>query len=106
MSLEEFYTVTIDSKEATIPKISLLNRGLTKLGLSQSGTNAFNYATLKETYKNEGTLPSEEVLKAKGVEQFEYELTIATLDEVKASARAKLIAGEKLTENEANTIVI
>jgi len=106
MSLEEFYTVTIDGEETTMPKLSILNRGLTKLGLSQSGTNAFNYITLKESYKNEGTLPSEEVLKAKGVEQLEHEATLPTLAELKASAKAKLIAGESLTSDEANTIVI
>jgi len=106
MALEEFYTVTIGGKETTMSKMALLLKGLTKLGLSQNGTNAFNYTTLKESYKNEGDLPSEEVLKAKGIEQFEHETTIPTLDEVRTSAKKKLVAGEKLTEDEASTIVL
>lgn len=106
MSLEEFYTVTIDGEETTMPKLSILNRGLTKLGLSQSGTNAFNYQTLTDTWESETAIPTEDELKAKGIEQLEHEATLPTLAELKASAKAKLIAGESLTSDEADTIVI
>ena len=103
--LEEFYTLTINGEEKTLPKMSILNRGLTKLNLSKDNVNAFNYKTLSETYIG-NNLPSEEELKTKGVEQFEYELTLPTTQDIKASAKAKLIAGEALTEEEADTIVL
>lgn len=102
---EEFYTVTVNGEEKTLPKMSILNRGLSKLNLSQSGTNSFNYETLSQTYEGDN-LPSEDELKAKGVEQLEYETTLPTIEEVKASAKTKLISGEALTEDEANTIVL
>ena len=102
---EEFYTLTVNGEEKTLPKMSILNRGLTKLNLSQNGTNSFNYETLSQTYEGEN-LPSEDELKAKGVEQLEYEATLPTREDLKASAKAKLIAGEALTEEEANTIVL
>ena len=102
---EEFYTLTVNGEEKTLPKMSILNRGLTKLNLSQNGTNSFNYETLSQTYEGEN-LPSEDELKAKGVEQLEYEATLPTREDLKASAKEKLIAGEALTEDEANTIVL
>jgi hypothetical protein len=102
---EEFYTLTVNGEEKTLPKMSILNRGLTKLNLSQDGVNSFNYETLSQTYEGEN-LPSEDELKAKGVEQLEYEATLPTREDLKASAKAKLIAGEALTEDEANTIVL
>ena len=102
---EEFYTLTVNGEEKTLPKMSILNRGLTKLNLSQNGTNSFNYETLSQTYEGEN-LPSEDELKAKGVEQLEYEATLPTREDLKASAKTKLIAGEALTEDEANTIVL
>ena len=102
---EEFYTLTINGEEKTLPKMSILNRGLTKLNLSQDGVNSFNYETLSQTYSGDN-LPSEDELKVKGVEQFEYELTLPTIEDIRASAKAKLIAGEPLTEEEANTIVL
>jgi len=103
--MEEFYTITINGVEETLPKMAILNRGLTKLNLSQDGVNAFNYETLSASYEGDN-LPTEDELKAKGVEQLEYETTLPTIEEVKASAKAKLIAGEALTEDEANTIVL
>jgi len=102
---EEFYTLTINGEEKTLPKMSILNRGLTKLNLSQDGVNSFNYETLSQTYSGDN-LPSEDELKTKGVEQLEHETTLPTIEDVKASAKAKLIAGEALTEDEANTIVL
>ena len=102
---EEFYTLTVNGEEKTLPKMSILNRGLAKLNLSQDGTNSFNYETLSQTYEGEN-LPSEDELKAKGIEQLEYEATLPTEADLKASAKAKLIAGEALTEEEANTIVL
>ena len=103
--MEEFYTITINGIEETLPKMSILNRGLTRLNLSQDGTNAFNYETLSASYEGDN-LPTEDELKAKGVEQLEYESTLPTIEDIKASAKAKLIAGEALTEEEANTIVL
>jgi hypothetical protein len=103
--MEEFYTITINGVEETLPKMAILNRGLTKLNLSQDGVNAFNYDTLSASYEGDN-LPTEDELKAKGVEQLEYETTLPTIEEVKASAKTKLISGEALTEDEANTIVL
>ena len=103
--MEEFYTITINGVKETLPKMAILNRGLTKLNLSQDGVNAFNYETLSASYEGDN-LPTEDELKAKGVEQLEYETTLPTIEEVKASAKAKLISGEALTEDEANTIVL
>lgn len=103
--MEEFYTITINGVEETLPKMTILNRGLTKLNLSHNGVNAFNYETLLASYEGDN-LPTEDVLKAKGVEQLEHETTLPTIEDVKASAKAKLIAGEALTEDEANTIVL
>ena len=102
---EEFYTLNVNGEEKTLPKMSILNRGLTKLNLSQTGINSFNYETLSASYEGDN-LPTEDVLKAKGVEQLEYESTLPTIEDIKASAKAKLIAGEPLTEDEANTIVL
>lgn len=103
-TLEEFYTLTIDGEEKTLPKMAILNRGLTKLNLSKDNVNSFNYKTLSETYTGDN-LPSEEELKTKGVEQFEYELTLPTTQDIKASAKNKLMNGEALTEDEANVMV-
>ena len=40
------------------------------------------------------------------LEQQEYDNSMKQKNTLKASAKAKLIAGEKLTEDEANTIVL
>ena len=49
--MEEFYTITINGVEETLPKMAILNRGLTKLNLSHDGVNAFNYETLSASYE-------------------------------------------------------
>ena len=63
---EEFYTLNVNGEEKTLPKMAVLNRGLTRLNLSQDGVNAFNYETLSASYEGDN-LPTEDVLKAKGV---------------------------------------
>ena len=87
---EEFYTLTINGEEKTLPKISILNRGLTKLNLSQDNVNAFNYETLSASYKGDN-LPSEDELKAKGIEQMEYDMTLPSIEDIKASGNQKLL---------------
>ena len=103
--LEEKYQVIVNGVQQELPKMSILNRGLRRLNLSRDGVNAFNYETLSQTYEGEN-LPSEDELKAKGIEQLEYEATLPTEADLKASAKAKLIAGEALTAEEADTIVL
>ena len=102
--MEEFYTVTVNGVEMQLPKGAVLHRGLTKLNLSHDNVNAFNYETLSATYTGDN-LPSEEELKAKGVEQLEYEETLPTEQDLKANAKTKLMNGEALTEDEANVMV-
>jgi hypothetical protein len=102
--LEQKYQVNINGVQVELPKMLILNKGLKKLNLSFNGTNSFNYETLTETYEGSTPLPSEDVLKAKGIEQLEYESTLPTKEEVKASALAKLSA-LGLTEEEVQAII-
>ena len=102
--LEQKYQVNINGVQIELPKMLILNKGLKKLNLSFNGTNAFNYETLSKTYEGSTPLPSEDVLKAKGIEQLEYESTLPTLEEAKASALAKLSA-LGLTEEEVKAIL-
>ena len=60
------------------------------------------YANIK-VVKDGATIPSEAEVNAKIQELKDEEITRKNL---KASAKAKLIAGEPLTEEEANTIVL
>ena len=60
------------------------------------------YANI-EVVKDGATIPSEAEVNAKIQELKDEEITRKNL---KASAKAKLIAGEPLTEEEANTIVL
>ena len=87
---EEFYTLNVNGEEKTLPKMAVLNRGLTRLNLSQDGVNAFNYETLSASYEGDN-LPSEDVLKAKGVEQLEYELSLPSIEDAQASGNQKLL---------------
>ena len=50
--------------------------------------------------------PTDEQLAAFEAQADEWEANLKTSDELKASAKAKLIAGEALTEEEADTIVL
>jgi hypothetical protein len=102
--LEQKYQVNINGVQVELPKMLILNKGLKKLNLSFNGTNSFNYETLTETYEGSTPLPSEDVLKAKGIEQLEYESTLPTFEEAKASALAKLSA-LGLTEEEVQAII-
>ena len=104
-SLSESYTITLGGKEVTVDKQCVLNNGIRKLGIGDiTFENAFNYETLKKTWKSKTSIPTEAELKSKGIEQMEADLSLPTIDEIKASAKAKLIAGEKLTEQEATII--
>ncbi len=76
--LEQKYQVNINGVQVELLKMLILNKGLKKLNLSFNGTNSFNYETLTETYEGSTPLPSEDVLKAKGIEQLEYESTLPT----------------------------
>ncbi len=102
--LEQKYQVNINGVQVELLKMLILNKGLKKLNLSFNGTNSFNYETLTETYEGSTPLPSEDVLKAKGIEQLEYESTLPTEEEVKANALAKLSA-LGLTEEEVQAII-
>ena len=102
--LEQKYQVNINGVQIELPKMLILNKGLKKLNLSFNGTNAFNYEKLSETYEGSTPLPTEDVLKAKGIEQLEYESTLPTEEEAKASALAKLSA-LGLTEEEVQAII-
>jgi len=102
--LEQKYQVTINGVQIELPKMLILNKGLKKLNLSANGTNTFNYETLSKSYEGSSPLPTENLLKAKGIEQIEYESTLPTLEEVKASALAKLTA-LGLTEEEVKSIL-
>lgn len=101
---QETYQITINGIQTELPKMLILNKGLIRLNLSVNGTNSFNYETLSKTYEGSAPLPSEDVLKAKGVEQLEYESTLPTKEEAKASALAKLSA-LGLTEEEVKAIL-
>ena len=87
---EEFYTLNVNGEEKTLPKMSILNRGLTRLNLSQDNVNSFNYETLSQTYTGDN-LPSEDELKAKGVEQLEHEMTLPSIEDAQASGNQKLL---------------
>tara|TARA_B100000214_G_C23863054_1_gene579010 strand:- start:53 stop:352 length:300 start_codon:yes stop_codon:yes gene_type:complete len=50
--------------------------------------------------------PTDEQLAAFETQANEWEANLKTSDELKASAKAKLIAGEPLTQEEADTIVL
>ena len=50
--------------------------------------------------------PTDEQLAAFETQANEWEANLKTSDELKASAKAKLIAGEPLTDEEADTIVL
>ena len=106
-SLKETYTITLDGQETTLDKQLVLNKGIQRLNITDTGwSNAFNYETLTDTWESDTAIPTENELKAKGIEQMEYEMTLPSKEDLKASAKAKLVDGEPLTEDEANTIVL
>ena len=101
---QETYQVTINGVSYELIKGLVLNKGLTRLNLSFNGTNSWNYETLSATYEGSTPLPSEDELKAKGIEQLEYESTLPTPEELKTAALAKLQA-LGLTEEELKAII-
>jgi len=77
-----------------------------KLIITPNGSEEVNY-TAEEIAQDEAKVSAnlvkeQEIADAKAQEEADKEAS----DALKASAKAKLIAGEALTEDEANTIVI
>jgi len=77
-----------------------------KLIITPSNSEVVNY-TAEEIAQDEAKVSAnlvkeQEIADAKAQEEADKEAS----DALKASAKAKLIAGEALTEDEANTIVI
>jgi hypothetical protein len=77
-----------------------------KLIITPNGSEEVNY-TAEEIAQDEAKVSAnlvkeQEIADAKAQEEADKEAS----DALKASAKAKLIAGEALTEDEANTIVL
>ena len=91
-SLKETYTITLDGQETTLDKQLVLNKGIQRLNITDTGSvNAFNYQTLTDTWESDTAIPTEDELKAKGIEQMEYEMTLPTKESVQASGNQKLL---------------
>jgi len=86
-----------------------IDRGINKLGTWNWKTEGEDLSTIKffDDSGNEISRPSdfptdEQIITAQAEEQ----ARVDNLPNIKASAKAKLIAGEALTEEEADTIVL
>jgi len=88
-------------------KIINLNDAILEINSDCSFQNSEPYTDYSKIIWGEGSpVVSKEDAEAKMVEMQTAEDAKVSQEDLKASAKAKLIAGEALTEDEANTIVL